>query len=274
MQMAHQPNYLFLAIPNFCGSTLIHNLIATAPDVVTLPFSEPFKEDGSDKWQKDFVEGNTLAPYGYKNLHGPHSIECNMEHVYNDPSNYNWGLIAQRWHTEWNFKNVDAKIRLQKTPADVLRVKMMLPYFPNTKWIVSVRDPYAYVESLTRKATFAMEPVRQLDQICHHVTRIMELQKENKKLLGKNAYVVTYEDFCARPEYHREQLGTWLSGLEKIDFNKELNVKGTNTTNVIKDESEQRIQHMVDDKPDIFERINEFFIPKKKIIEYWGYELR
>lgn len=266
--------YLFLAIPNFCGSTLVHNLLVTCPTVVPLVDHYKLKEDGSDNWRKDFVEGNCCALVGYKNLNGPHSMEANMEHAYAKESNYDWSFIKKRWNANWKKSNPLATIRLQKTPADIFRIKMMLPHFPNTKWIVSVRNPYAYVESIMRKATFQMTPLTQLDQICYHVLRTMELQLENIELLKDDAYVMTYEDFCARPEHHREQLGYWLAGLEQIDFTKELNVKGTHTTNVIEDDTEQRIQNMIDGVPNIIDMINQYFIPKQHIIADWGYKLR
>ena len=266
--------HLFLAIPNYCGSTLVHNLLSTCPDVVMLIDPYTPQENGSNTWRKDFVEGSCVAREGYRNLHGPHSIEANMEHVYAKPSNYKWSLIKKIWDANWKKNNPTATIRLQKTPTDIFRIKSMLPYFPNTKWVVSIRNPYAYVESIMRKAPFAMEPVRQLDQICHHVLRTMELQLENIELLKDDAYVMTYEDFCARPEHHREQLGNWLAGLEQIDFTKELNVKGTHTTNVIEDDTEQRIQNMIDVVPNIIDMINEYFIPKRNLLDAWGYSLR
>ena len=266
-------SYLFLAIPNFCGSTLMHNLLDTCPAVVSLVDKTPLKDDGTDKWREDFVEGNVIAGYGYKNLNGPHSMEANMEHVYSKPSNYDWKLIKKRWNKNWESHNPVAKIRMQKTPADIFRIPMMVPYFPNTKWIVSVRNPYAYVESIMRKATFQMEPIRQLDQVCFHVLRTMELQIENAKFLGEDAYVMTYEDFCKYPEKHKEQLGKWIPGLEYMDFTKEFKVKG-NTFNSFNDDTDARIQNMIEYCPDIIEMINEYFIPKQHLLDHWGYSLK
>ena len=264
--------YLFLGIPNFCGSTLTHNLLNTCPDVVILTDPRPVKENDNDKWREDFVEGNCCAPGGYINLNGPHSMEANMEHVYNRPINYDWKFIKKAWDKNWKKNNKNASIRLQKTPADIFRIKMMTPYFPNTKWIISVRNPYAYVESIMRKATFQMEPIRQLDQVCFHVLRVMEIQLENIEFLKESAYVMTYEDFCFKPYYHREKLGEWLPGLEKMEFNTTFNVKGTTYTD-FNDDTEKRIQNMIDGVPDIINMINEYFIPKQHLLDAWGYKL-
>jgi hypothetical protein len=262
--------YLFLAVPNFCGSSLMHSVIQTSKSVVTL--DPPAIIRGEPNQRLDFVEGNMCAKGGYKNLRGPHSIECNMEHVYNDPNNYNWDLIKEMWDDNWESKNPSAPIRMQKTPADCIRLKMMLSYFPNLKWLVSVRNPYTYVESIMRKATFFMEPIRQLDQICHHVTRMMELQKENVELLGPKAYVYTYEDFVNRPEYHVRKIIEWLPELESIDLNAELIVKGTKVDSIHNDGPE-KFKSLVAEIPQIVEMINEYFAPKEDIIKYWGYNL-
>ena len=260
--------YLFLAIPNFCGSTLVHNLISTCPDVVKL--TSTYKDE---KHFKDLIEGQTVCPDGYKNLNGPHSIEANMEHVYADPKNYNWKLIKDTWDKNWAANNPNATIRLQKTPGDIFRIKTISEYFPKTKWIISVRNPYAYVESIIRKSHARLNFVRQIDQICYHVTRVMELQLENAKFLGKNGYVMTYEDFCARPELHREKLGEWITELKTIDFNKKFWVKNLEYTK-IDDDSEQRIQNMINGIPGILEQVNKYFIPLEPLLNKWGYEIR
>jgi hypothetical protein len=258
--------YLFLAIPNFCGSTLLHSLLETVPHITPLVSPEEFNG------KKDFVEGNICAPGGYVKLNGPHSIEANMEHVYSDPANYNWPWIKSRWEENWGNTNPYATIKMQKTPADIFRIKSMLPHFNDLKWILSVRNPYHYVESIFRKATFQMDPIRQLDQICYHVTRTLEVQRDNIALLGDTAYVMTYEDFIARPEYHRDQMALWLPELKYIDFSSELWIKGQKVKE-LKNDADDKFKRFIEYYPDIVSRINEFFEPKKEIIEYWGYQL-
>lgn len=261
--------YLFLAVPNFCGSTLLHSLLETCPSVVQL--TPP--SNTQSKIGEGFVEGNVCAPGGYRQLNGPHSIEANMEHVYADPANYDWKFIKKAWDENWEKTNPQAKIRMQKTPADIFRVPLIVPHFPNLKWIISVRNPYSHVESIMRKATFQMSPLRQLDQICFHALRCLDVQIDNVELLDQNAYTMTYEDFIARPEYHRDQLGKFLPGLETMSFDKELWVKGTKVQS-IKDDSEDKMQKMIAAVPGIIEMINEHFAPYEAVLKHWGYELR
>lgn len=249
----------------------MHSLLETSPTVARLITPEYTAKLYGLKY--DFVEGNIVAPNGgYSNLHGPHSMECNMEHVYNDPKNYNWCNIKSIWNEIWAKNNPYAEIKMQKTPTDVIRLKMMHQHFEDCKWIISVRNPYAFVESIMRKATFMMDPIRQLDQVCYHVTRMMELQLENIEFLNGEAYVMTYEDFVARPAYHADKLVEWMPRLLSLNVKSQLMVKGKVITS-IHDDSSEKIQNLIDCIPGIIERINGYFEPKRHVIEAWGYSM-
>ena len=262
--------YLFLAIPNFCGSTLIHSVLETVPEVV--PLIAPTSTTKFYGGKTDFVEGNICAGQGYKNLYGPHSIEANMEHVYSNPANYNWNYIKGKWHENWANSNPYGTIYMQKTPADIFRISQMLPYFPDCKWIVSVREPYSYVESIMRKATFYMDPFKQLDQICFHVLRVMELQIYNARLLASDAYVMTLEDFINDPSRHVNELSKLVPELSQINLSSQLMIKGKLATS-IHNEGPERIKRLTE-IDGLVDRINEYFTPLESIINHWGYKLQ
>lgn len=257
--------YLFLAVPNFCGSTLLSNLIETCPTVVTL--RNKINKDNSN------IEGNTSCNRGgYINLHGPHSIEANMEHVYSDPNNYDWPLIRMQWDEIWSRVNPYAEIRLQKTPADIFRVKQIIKYFDDLKWILSVRNPYNHVESIFRKSTFLMDPFRQFDQICYHAIRCLYIQMENERLLEDNCYTVTYEDFVSDTKYHRQAMGRFLPGLEYMNLDAELVIKGK-VSNKLTNENNVRMNNFTRYAPTVINEINKYFKEHEGIINHWGYEL-
>lgn len=248
----------------------MHSLLETVPEVVPLKQQDYMSMFLGGK--TDFVEGNMFAPMGYKRLNGPHSMEANMEHVYADPHNYNWSYIKSVWHENWAGSNPYGTILMQKTPADIFRIQHMLPHFPDCKWIISVREPYSYVESIMRKATFHMEPLRQLDQVCFHVMRVMELQIANAKLLGSNACVMTMEDFIDDPEGHVAALSRLMPELEQIDLSASLMVKGKKVDS-IKNDGPSRVKEMA--KVDgLIDRINEYFEPCEYLINHWGYKMQ
>jgi hypothetical protein len=272
-------SYLFLAIPNFCGSTLIHSVLETSPTIV--PLTAPNREDVLRKeesaskapWRAGFVEGNTCAPTGYKHLKGPHSIEANMEHVYSDPRNYDLDEIKCRWEENWSETNPYAEVKLQKTPADVLRVPVFHPHFDDLRWIVSVRNPYVYADSIIKRSSMQLDPVGQLDQVCHHIIRVMELQIENDLYLGDRAYTMTYEDFTAAPQWHAERLVQWFPELQHVSVDSELTIKGQKSSGIY-DDGEEKLQELLSHYPDMINWLNYFFKPKEKLLNYWGYELR
>ena len=264
-------SYLFLAIPNFCGSTLIHSLLETCPDVVSLTVPENTANDFNPGVSP--TEGNICALAGYRHLDIARSVEANAESIYANPGNYYWTYIKECWEKNWASKNPNAKIKLQKTPTDIFRIKMMLPYFDDLKWIVSVRNPYVYAESIFRYSKIPASPARQLEQICFHVLRVMEIQIENLKLLGDNAYFFKYEDFVRKPEYYKFFLGKWLPGLEQMDFDAEIKVYGKPIES-IHDDGEEKLQKFITQIPNIIPMINEYFKPRESLLNHWGYELR
>jgi hypothetical protein len=252
--------YLFLAIPNFCGSTLIHNILETSPNIKPLKYSKDTKNG--------IVEGNVLVKIGYNNLAGPHSIEANMEHIYSDPTNYNWPLIKQSWDKKWGDS---PKIKIQKTPADIFRITQIQKYFENLRWIVSVRNPYTYIESIMRKSTYLMDPIKQLDQICYHVGRVLEIQQSNLDIIN-SPYIMTYEEFCKKPSAHIEGILKWMPEIETLDISKELFIKGTKYDK-IEDTSFIKLNSLINSIPGIIPKINKYLEPHIDAVTFWGYSI-
>ena len=260
--------YLFLSIPNYCGSTLIHNILETSPNVTSL---ELWFREKNPHAVKGLTEGGyRTAGFPYM---GPHSIESNMEHFFKNPDNYNWELINQEWEPGWIMSNPRAKIKLQKSPLDMLRLEMMDKHFKDVKWILMCRNPYAHIESLIRKASYNLDPEAQLDQIVFHAMRSLEINIENHHYLEGKCYTTTYEDFCAVPDKHADKLLEWLPELIMLDVSGEFMVKGK--VGVIENDNDVKIKALRD-QPDLLKRINGFITQYpnyKYILKWWGYSL-
>lgn len=100
----------------------------------------------------------------------------------------------------------------------------------------------------------------------------MEVQAENAKFLGKDAFTMIYENFARHPEAHRDALIKWLPELEYMDLNATLMVKGRKVES-IHDDGLEKLQRLVDSCPGIIDKINEYFEPKEELLKYWGYRL-
>ena len=120
----------------------MHGVLETSPNVT--PLTKP-------KFEMGVIEGNACAPNGYRYLMGPHNLEANMLHIYNNPFNYDWRYIRKCWEANWFETNPYAMIKMQKTPTDVLRVQMIQEAFNDLYWIISVKNPYSYIASYVSK---------------------------------------------------------------------------------------------------------------------------
>ena len=268
--------YLFLAIPNFCGSTLMYEVLKTCTGVKIL--TNRFYVN------KEFVEGNQITLPSMYNLNIPmdlaikyRSIEANLESYYTNPNNYDWGYIKTYWDKCWNVHNSKLPVKLQKTPNDVFRVPMMNAAFGSINWILMVRDPYAYAANLLANNKFDnfvnVNPLSRLSDICYHITRVMEVQRDNRIFLGDNSFVISYEDFCKEPDSVTLNLTEWMPELSTIDVRRSLSIKSKPLSPII-DDNESKISSMILKYPNIIENLNTFFKPKEDIIKYWNYSLR
>lgn len=258
--------HLFIGIPNYSGSTLVHNLVAGCGNVATLR-----REPGVTR---DFVEGNGLDVKSYKYKHNSQLYTQELKEALKISSNHDWKSIKDTWTREW-LKKEDATVYLQKTPMDIFRMEQMQQEFEDLKWIIAVKEPYAYIESLFRRYSLLRinKPLDNIQKLCEHVILVLETQLENIELLGKNAYTMTMEDFYTSQNCHVNEIKKFTEGLIDIDLSKQVWVKGQ-TSGGITNKNEEKIQKLIKFFPDIIGKINEYFIPHEKLFNQWGYEIR
>lgn len=259
-------NYLFLAIAPYSGSTILHNYLAKCKNVVKLTF--PHKQETG------VIEGNVAIERQYYYLNNKLEIPGvpgNYVNVLKDPANYDWQNIKNAWDKNWAESNPEALIRLQKTPTDLYRVQLMQPYF-EAKWIISVRNPYAYVQSIIEKLLIRnIRPQDHTEKIASHVINTYIAQNENKIFLGDKAYVMTYEDFVANEDNHTVKIKEFLPDLYDLTFKGKVLYKHTTATGLVNN-NEKRIETFKK-IPGALNKFNSFFKPYEAVINSWGYEL-
>jgi hypothetical protein len=239
----------------------MHALLETSQSVVTL--TPPKNNIGN-------TEGNYCALDEYKRLPDwlfdiPTSIE------YSKSEYYNWANIKSIWDENWNNKNPNAIIRLQKTPSDIFRVKLMQESFTPTKWIISVKNPYYYLTSLINYSRNS-NIVNDLETVCLYINNVYKIQLENKELLGTDAYTMTCEDFALNPNKHKLGIETFMPELGSIDLNRPLNIKG-NMSFSVTDNSKSKLDLLLEKYPTIINDSNVYFKQSESLINNWGYSL-
>jgi hypothetical protein len=264
--------YLFLAVPPFSGSTALHNYIAKCANVV--PLTDEIREKNSSN-DTGIVEGNAATQartlYGDNAVIGIRVTPAAHLPVIQDKTNYDWDGIKTFLDANWEFNNPNALIRLQKTPNDTYRIQMMQPYF-DAKWIIMVREPYAWFESTIEKyLKRRINPSDRAEEIVAHMINTYVIQKENQTFLGDKAYTMTFEDFVANEDKHTEGLKLWMPELSDLTFKgtclvKQETVQGLTNNNAERVALLRTISGAIN-------KFNELFKPHEAVLNSWGYEL-
>ena len=238
--------HLFLLVPNNSGSSILHDLIATSPDVAILPGEGQFCD-------------NFVGPLAYQ--YGVAHFFTKKEDIFRNKKNYEWEIIKRQWNFHWNNSNPNATVFLQKSPPDILRADMLAEEFEDTKFIIMIRNPYAMVESILRA-----NPTASLVDAATHAIRCLEIQLENsEKYL--NDLVFKYEDLTNNTTEIVKQIEEYLN-ITRIDNNRIFNTKGYSSK--ILNMNEFQIKKLSDKQLKI---INSVFFKKMTVLSECGYEL-
>ena len=260
--------YIHILVPNFCGSTLLHELLSSSLKTNTLPLiienKKNIKKEDVCK-ESIYVEGihfyKHLADYRVDNVK---SIEGIMEHVLLDKKLHNWLEAKKTWDSIWDNAYNYAIYRVQKNPRDLHRVETMIDVFTkeNTNWLIMNRDPYQHAFAISKRAY--VNDVFPLEVICQHVCVCLKSQIKNVNLLGDTAINFSYEELTNNPELVKDKIVNFLPELHDIDIDRNFYVK----------DKYNPIKNMDLKLPDVFIReCSLHFKEYEKELEYWGYKL-
>ncbi len=257
--------HLFLAVAPLSGSTVLQNYLAKCSSVSFLSKDPALirPTEGQYVYGGDML---SISEIGWPFLPGV------VVDLLLDPTKYDWNVIKQSWSDIWVKNNPNATINFQKTPSDIFRVQQIQSIFSNLYWILSVRNPYALVEShIEKMLALRKNPVEHIDKILNHISLSLTYQKQNQAFLGPLAYNMTFEDFAARPDFHAEQLKLFMPELSDLSFHGDMMVKGVVHDGIYNNNAE-RIEKLRN-IPGAMNVVNKHFAQHEDIIKYWGYEL-
>ncbi len=229
------PDYLFLLCPPYTGSTVLWKLIATSDSVSTLP-----------------KEGQML----------PEVKDEMREEPWNPENRFPWEKIKKVWHQYWD----DEKpILVEKSPALIVRADKLTEYFDPVHFIVMVRDPYAHAEGLMRRNGWSPSRSAQFALKC------LRIQRRNAEKLA--TVVFTYEQFCEKTNDVVRRIEDEIPSLSNIDY--DLHFESHSIDGIgkrpITNYNSKKLSNL---KPSELKEINRNFRKGKKILQYWGYDLR
>lgn len=200
--------YLFVVCMNSSGSTLLHYYLEKCKLVASLP-----------RIDSDIATSSEGQGHVKKFLPLPNQYDCvgvftEKSHIFVDSSKYDWGEIKKIWHKKWAEPTgtpLTGKVLLEKSPPNVVRAELLQKHFPNSYFIVMVRNPYAFSEGLRRRHGHKIEPC------ATHWGESMKFQIRNLEILN-NVICIKYEDLCDNQEVVKTRLKTFLPELKDLSL--------------------------------------------------------
>src|SRR5262245_51789786 len=131
--------HLFIISPNNSGSTFLKNALATS----------------SRTWNLVREGQNTFGFSGPRSI-GKRALGWASDprwiDDFVDPTNYDWPAIRRAWYFQAFSRDARASVFVEKSPPFLLIVDELSRQFANARFLFMVRDPYAVVEGILRRA--------------------------------------------------------------------------------------------------------------------------
>jgi hypothetical protein len=246
-----RPSYthLFIVCPNNSGSTLLVELLGTSAHASIF---DSLNHEG--QWvAKTAGEGIMPYPQG----HELRNWTVNTS-KFADPCNYDWPRLKQAWTDAWS---TSKSVRVEKTPSLVVSAPMFQEQFENARFLLCIRDPYAFCEGVRRRQGYALEIA------AAHWLRSAELQLRNKELLTPQVFF-TYEELCDRPSEVVGRIADLIPELADIDVTRVFDVMSCRSE--IRDQNRTQIARL---SADDIGAINRVLSGDRRMLDVFGYEL-
>lgn len=201
--MSHE--YLFIACPNACGSTLWAKLIGTSPNASLLT---ALRHEGQN------VKGAA------RHIPIPQGLETGLwtayEEKFTSEINYDWPAIKALWQSNWDMNKA---VLVEKSPPNVLRAHLLARHFQPSRFLFAIRNPYPMCEGIRRKNIN-----RPTWEACAtHWVKCARWQMRLLPLLENSIYF-TYEELCDNPERVMQRLLEFIPALDSFDASRRFTI--------------------------------------------------
>ncbi len=176
--MTHK--YLFILCPPASGSTLLWQLIRSSPQVGALP-----------------AEGQTLV----KDI-------LFTERRWDPALPVPWEQVRRAWEAAWDMSK---PVLLEKSPPHLVRAGQLQEHFPNSHFVVMVRNPYAACEGIRRRWRNDLDWATLVRRWVERAA----WQLDNRASLERTLFF-TYEELCHDPESIARRLLGFVPELERL----------------------------------------------------------
>lgn len=212
------PTHLFLLVLNNSGSSALMKVIGRCARAVCFPRVRDLVPTAQGEMGEMIAEGQMLFGVGPGAL-GPQPGPLGVPRIFTekaalfaDPARYDWPEIRARWDAQWRRDPragaADA-VLVEKSPTNLLRSAMLEEQFPDARFLVMTRDPYAVCEGIRRRHGYALE------RCARHWIRGARAQAE---ALDRRRHVagITYEALAAQDPAARDRIVALVPALDDL----------------------------------------------------------
>lgn len=250
-------SHLFVLAPNNSGSTFLAGALARSPGAWHL--------EREGQHVEGFV-GPSSRGTGARLLWAsrPEWIA-----TFRDPAARDWPRTRRAWHFKARAFQAGATALVVTSPPFLLFAEELAVAFPEARFIVLVRNPYAVAEGIMRRPSAA--PVAAGDAIeaaaARHIVAALAAQAENCRTLGDRALFLRYEDMCHDPAVAARAIQALAPALGPVALDRSLPVKGE-YHEPLRDMNDQQIARL---GPERLAALNAVFDGHRGLLEGFGY---
>ncbi|WP_158587889.1 sulfotransferase family protein [Actinomadura logoneensis] len=185
------------------GTTLLASVMATHPAI------GGFRHTGAPEDEGQHLQ--TVLPID-EHHGGPGRFAFSPDAHLTESSPYGSAAVARRLRTQWNrYWDLSKPLLLEKSPPNLTRFRLLQELFPDSKFILMMRDPVSVTLS-TRKWT----PALSHRDLVRHWLQAHRIAFEDSRSL-RHFTVVRYEDLMDAPEKTTESLADFLGIADEFD---------------------------------------------------------
>jgi Sulfotransferase family len=252
--------HLFLLCPNNSGSTYLSRAIARSRHV----------------WSLEREGQHVLGFAGPQTLNSPWPLVWAADEerlaYFRDSQDYDWERTRRAWYFHATAARADAPVFHTKAPPFLMVADQLQTAFPDTRFIIMVRNPYATLEGILRRWQRTDASARTLDLAqagARHIVACLAQQLRNIERFKDCATAFTYEDLCNDPRGKAEEIRALVPQLDDLDLSPRLAIKGT-YDEPLRNMNAEQIDRLL---PAEIETANRVLKHDRSILERFGYAL-
>jgi len=232
--------FLFVLNPQNSGSTAFARLLLTSPFAMSIGRNA---EGQRHRAVRDRMFG---------------------EDRWNAEATMPWERIKRRWTEAWRAAHTatGATVVVEKSPPNLVRAAAIADAFPNRRFIVWNRNPYAVAASCRKRYGRAVEESAAHWLVC--AAALLALRADVSPILS-----LTYEQACANPAAAAEDVLAFAPELGALDATAPLEIKDYPAA-PLRDCNTEQIATLSRSEMDA---ITALLAPRRMLLEVFGYDL-